>query len=174
MSASTTKYLYLRFFSNPKIERQLYAWIAKNKPSSIVEFGLGDATRAIRLIEVAQRCSKERISYCGIDMFEMSKDAGQLPLREAHKKLNKTGAHIRLLPGDPLSSLARSANAMQEVDLFVSTLSTAALSEAWFYVPRMLTAKSRFFLIDGTSMKHLNQAEVEHLARTARSQRKAA
>jgi hypothetical protein len=148
--ASTLQFLALAWFSRPAHERCLYRDLRRSGGTAIVELGVGDARRARRLIAVAGRyASGARISYAGIDLFEARPvDAPGLRLKEAHRELTRTGAHIRLVPGDPLSALARSANALTSTDLLVisADLDSASLERAWFYVPRMLHPGSRVFL----------------------------
>ena len=141
--ANAAKCFYLRFVSQPKHERTLYRWISKHRPTSIVEIGIHDAKRTERMIQVAASYSKgAKISYCGIDLFEMDPQPGSLSLREAHKRLAKLGASIRLLPGDPFSALSRSANAVANADMFVANRSVEEIGAAWFYVPRMLRSNA--------------------------------
>ena len=143
---SFLNFAYLTLLSKPAHERALYKVIRRLAPQSIVEIGVGLGVRAGRMIAVAQRyLPNEGIRYTGIDLFEARTESGTgLPLKEAHKRLKATGANIRVIPGDPLSALARSANALQSTDLLIVAADQDAqsLSNAWFYVPRMLHDKS--------------------------------
>jgi hypothetical protein len=66
--------------------------------------------------------------------------------------LIRTGAQLRLVPGDPLSALARCANSLANTDLLIISAGhdPAGLEPAWFYIPRMLHAGSLVFLEEQT------------------------
>ena len=103
-----------------------------------------------------------------------------MPLKVAHKRLKATGANVRVIPGDPLSALARTANGLQGTDLLViaADQDTQSLTNAWFYVPRMLHDKS-LVLIEDTSghqprFRTLTCTDVETLAKGSASTRRAA
>jgi hypothetical protein len=69
--AGLVKFLYLAYLSNPASERVLYRAIRSRQPSSIVELGVGDGRRAVRLISVARRYRLGgRVAYTAIDPFE--------------------------------------------------------------------------------------------------------
>ncbi len=79
-------------------------------------------------------------------MFE-GRPAGQpagLSLKEAHRVLHNTGARVQLVPGDPFSALARTANSLPDIDLMLldADHDVDSMSKAWFYVPRMLRESS--------------------------------
>lgn len=135
------KYVQLAWLSKPKAERLLYKEVRRRKVTRIVEVGMGTAERAASLIGVAQRYSPQaNISFTGIDWFE-ERDAGAppLPLIHAHRKLQLTGARVRLVPGFPPATLPQFANSLQRSDLILisSRLDDAALEPLWFYLPRM-------------------------------------
>ena len=69
---------------------------------------------------------------------------GKCGLKEAHHRLKRHGVHVHLIPGDPFSALARSANTLTGTDLIVirGDQATEALRRSWFYVPRMLHEQS--------------------------------
>ena len=179
---SFLKFAYLTLLSKPSHERAVFQAIRHAAPLSIVEIGVGLGVRATRMIAVAQRYRpEESIRYVGIDLFEARTTSGTgLPLKEAHKRLKATGANIRVIPGDPLSALARTANGLQSTDLLViaADQDTQSLTNAWFYVPRMLHDKSLVLLEDTSgvrpSFRSLNIAEVEKLAKGSASMRRAA
>lgn len=179
---SFLKFAYLTLLSKPSHERALYQAIRRSTPLSIVEVGVGLAVRSTRMIAVAQRYRPEgSIRYVGIDLFEARTEYGTgLPLKEAHKRLKATGANVRVVPGDPLSALARTANGLQSTDLLViaADQDTQSLTNAWFYVPRMLHDKS-LVLIEDTSgtkprFRSLSCDQVEKLAKGSASIRRAA
>lgn len=179
---SFLKFAYLTLLSKPSHERAVFQTIRHLKPSSIVEIGVGLGVRSTRMIAVAQRYRpEETIRYVGIDLFEARTQFGTgLPLKEAHKRLKATGANVRVIPGDPLSALARTANGLQSTDLVViaADQDTQSLTNAWFYLPRMLHDKSLVLIEDTSGQRHryrqLNSAEVENLAKGSASSRRAA
>ena len=65
------RYLYLAFFSKPAGDRPIYRHIRRHKSQRIMELGVGTLDRALRLIEVAAQAGPNRVSYTGIDLFEM-------------------------------------------------------------------------------------------------------
>ena len=179
---SFLKFAYLTLLSKPSHERALYQAIRRAKPLSIVEVGVGLGVRASRMIAVAGRFHPdEKMRYTGIDLFEARTESGTgLPLKEAHKRLKATGASIRVIPGDPLSALARSANGLQSTDLLVIAADQDAhsLKSAWFYVPRMLHDNSLVLIEDVSEsqpqFRCLTAEQVDSLARGGASTRRAA
>jgi predicted O-methyltransferase YrrM len=179
---SLLKFAYLTLLSKPAHERALYQAIRKSSPLSIVELGVGLGTRASRMIAAAQRYRPdEPIQYAGIDLFEARTESGTaLPLKEAHKRLKATGAKVHVIPGDPLSALARSANGLQGTDLLViaADQDVDSLANAWFYVPRMLHGSSLVLIEEATGdqprFRSLNLQDVEQLASGGASRRRAA
>jgi len=139
--------------------------------------GLGFGQRALRMIEMASRaCPDEPVRYVGVDLFEMrtAADGPGVTLKMAHRLLKASGAKIQLLPGDPFSALARSANSLPKIDLVVvsSRWDAANLAPAWFYVPRLLHDDSRVFVetqqAEGKpSMRLVSPDEVRALAGSA-------
>ena len=146
-TAGRLRYLYLAWLSGPGYERQLYRLIRRQQIRSIVEIGIGEARRALRMIEVAQGTAPiGPIRYTGIDAFE-SRASGEAPgltLKEAYRTLKPTGARVQVVPGDPLSALSRVANTLLGTELLIISADQdrAAIEQAWFYVPRMLVKRS--------------------------------
>lgn len=136
--------------SKPRCERQLYQRVQRLKPVRIVELGLGDGSRATRLIRLARRFSDETVHYCGIDLFE-ARSANPLPLKEVHNQLAKTDAKVRLVPGDVFSSLGRTANVLVNTDLMVidAVTSSQELEKAFHFFPRMLHESTSIARLDG-------------------------
>lgn len=183
-SASLLKFAYLALVSGPAHERKIYRAMRQHAPKSIVEIGIGCGLRAERMIAVALRyAGGERLRYAGIDLFE-ARPAGNLglSLKQAHQKLKATGVQVRLIPGDPLSALARSANALQGTDLLVISADQdqESLQRAWYYVPRMLQESSLVFIEHRksargkASLQVANYHEMERLAAAHASTRRAA
>lgn len=179
---SFVKSAYLSFFSKPAHERSLYRLINKHHPKSIVEVGVGKAIRATRMIQLASRfADNEKVCYTGIDLFEAREVVGSgLPLKEAHRVLKAAGARVKLIPGDPLSALSRSANALQGTDLLVVSADQDAdsLKQAWFYVPRMLKDDSLVVIEEssaaGASLQVVTSDVIDHLAGSTASVSRAA
>lgn len=145
-AANWFRYTFLAHLSRPKANRQLFRLAKRQQVCRIVEIGIGDLSRAVSLIEVAQRfAGDQKVWYTGIDMFD-ARQTGRAPLamKETYRILRATEANIRLVPGMPHMSLSAAANAHQNTDLILigSEISEADLRGAWFYVPRMLHAKS--------------------------------
>ncbi len=147
---SRLKYLHLAYFSKPLGQRCLHRAIRRYGVRRIVEIGVGDLRRAIRMIDLAARCAGDvrEIKYTGIDLFEArGDDRPPLMLKQAHKTLIATGAKIKLVPGNPFDGLSRTANTLLGTDLLLiaDDVDTAALEQAWFYVPRLLHERSAVF-----------------------------
>jgi hypothetical protein len=145
-SASWFRYTYLAHFSKPKSVRQLYRLVKRQQICRIVEIGISDLARSVSLVEVAQRyATGKTVLFTGIDLFEAR--TGEMPplsLKEAYRALHATGAKVRLAPGAAGASIAAAANAHQNTDLILIAASVADsdLESAWFYLPRMLHARS--------------------------------
>jgi len=177
-TTSRLKYLYLAYFSKPVADRVLYRAIQKHGFRSILEIGLGSTERSLRMIRLAQRrAGSEPVRFIAIDMFEARPaETRGLSLKEAHKLLKATGAHVQLIPGDPSSALARSANALGPLDLVIVSgdCNEASLSGAWFYMPRILHAASHLYIESpgardqGRPLRPMAASEVEQRAAVPR------
>lgn len=136
------KHLYLAYLSHPAIDRPIYKLIRRHRCRTILEIGMGQGQRASRMIDVALSRSTT-IEYIGVDLFEArtDEDGPGLRLKQMHQLLASSEAKVRLIPGDPFSALARSANQVGQVDLLVISddIDPDAMDRAWFYIPRMLT-----------------------------------
>ena len=180
---SLLKGLFLAYLSKPAGDRAAYRLIRRKHVRSIVEFGLGDARRAVRMIRLAQDSQDAGVSYTGIDLFELRPAQGdaRLSLKQVYQRLRSTGARIRLLPGDPLAALTRSANDLTGTDLVVISADqdAASLRRAWFYLPRMLGPQSTV-LVESTGdsgatvLRPLPPSEINSRAAATTSRRRAA
>ena len=113
------KYFFLSSFSNPSCDRVIYRAIKKIKATSILEIGVGNASRSERMIQVAKKFSGSGgVRYTGVDVFE-SADTGQITLKQCHQKLQAYSVKLQLVPGDIHSSLHRIANSHTRTDLVV-------------------------------------------------------
>ncbi|MEX0711258.1 MAG: hypothetical protein WD278_02845 [Pirellulales bacterium] len=133
--------IYLSYFSKPAQFRPLYRLIRKRRVRKILEIGVGTLERTVRMIELAGGRNGPA-SYTGIDLFELRSAAGRpgVPLKLAHRRLSRLAARARLIPGDPLTALARTANALGTFDLIVVSADQdpQSMSKAWFYLPRLI------------------------------------
>ncbi|MGY8770319.1 MAG: hypothetical protein ACKVH8_18025 [Pirellulales bacterium] len=149
------RYLYQSYCSKPEHERDFYRQIrragcAKNPSpvTQIVEIGVGNAERAVRLIRFAQQYADQAtIQYVGIDMFEGRPEQDGLKLKEAHKLLSSTGAKIKLVPGDAMMALPRVANGLADTDMIIiaEDQDRASVNAAWSWIPRMMNTTSQVF-----------------------------
>lgn len=142
---------HLAHMSKPAEDRPIYQEILKGQVTRILELGIGLGDRSVRLLEAAAHFHDAReIHYTGVDLFEgrePSLSAG-LSIKQAYRKLARTGAQIRLAPGDAFSAVARIANSLRELDLVVISGDQPAevLNRTWFYFPRMIDDQTQVFL----------------------------
>jgi hypothetical protein len=134
--------IWSAFFPTPTAEDALFCALAKRPPRRILEIGLGDGSRALRIIKLAKRRRRAEVHYVGVDPFELRPrgESPRLTLKSAYRLLRAAGAHVKLVPGDPFAALARTANTINQIDAVIigHDADTHALARAWFYVPRML------------------------------------
>ena len=177
-----SKVLYLKLFSKPAQDREVYRQIQKLRANSVVELGVGSCVRSKRIIAGLLRYHPiSEVHYTGIDLFESRPEPGTgMALKRAHQVLAETGVSVRLIPGDPYSALARSANALTGTDLIVidEIQNAASLAPAWFYIPRMIHDRSVVLLATAgreAKFRVVTASEVADLASEAsRSRRRAA
>jgi hypothetical protein len=159
----------------------IYRELRRQKARKIVEFGIGAGQRAVNLIELLKEFHDVgNIHYTGIDLFEAraAADGPGLSLRDAHRLLKPTGARVQLVPGTPVEALARVANGLKDVDAVIisAQYTLEQMLPAWFYLPRMTTAATRFFQestsATGTAVRVLTADEIARFA--AQGQRRAA
>lgn len=170
---------YLDYCSQPASDRVLYRAMRKRPVQKILELGIGAGQRTLRMLEIAVAGQPDsHVFYAGIDLFEArcEADGPGLSLKLAHQRLRGSGARVRLVPGDPFSALARTANEIGAVDLIVISADQdrQSLARAWFYFPRMLHAATRVFLEEGETsegaaqLSELSRAQIdERVALTA-------
>jgi predicted O-methyltransferase YrrM len=167
---SGVRVLYLALLSKPPHERAIFKTIRNLRANSVVEFGVGLGLRSQRMITMLRRNhDADDVHYVGIDLFE-ARAAGSpgMTLKQAHRSLAETGVQIRLVPGDPFSALARTANELTGTDLVVigADQDSASLREAWFYLPRMLHDQSLVLIeqADQSGFEVLNSQQVSQRA----------
>lgn len=176
MNVGWIRFAYWKYISKPAQDRLVYRLIDRGEVTSITEIGVGNGLRAERMIAFAQRHHRpDQIRYAGLDLFEARPaDSPGLSLKEAYRRLNSTGVQVRLIPGELLCGLLRSANTLLKTDLVVvnAEADPAAMEPAWFYFPRMLHEKSTVLLELGNvrpEFQPLNYSQVVELAKKAAS-----
>jgi hypothetical protein len=182
-AADLLRACYLSHFSRPSSDRVLFRTIRRHKVRRILEIGIGLGRRALRMIEMAQIGSGgEPVHYTGIDLFESRSpaDGPGLTVKAAHQLLAGSGARIRLVPGDLVTALARTANSLSGADLVVlsARLNPKSVARAWFYLPRVLNSHSQVFCEETsragvTVLRSLNPSEVARLTQEQSSCRAA-
>jgi hypothetical protein len=164
----------LRFFhwttlAKPACDRAIYKRIKRAKARSIVEIGLGDGSRAERVIQAAQKFGAGKsVKYTGIDLFDgRPTEEPSLKLIEMHKRLSTCGVKPQLVPGELSSAVRRIANSHTRTDILIISAGydADALETSWFFVPRMLHAGSTVMIQDKTegNFRCLARLDVERL-----------
>ena len=174
---------YLSYLSRPTRDRAIYREICRRRVQRILELGIGNGQRAMRMITLAGLFHRPRdVQYSGLDLFESrsAADGPGMSLKMAHRLLGQTGARIQLIPGDPYAGLAEWANRLGQIDLVIvsARLDPLSLDRAWFYVPRLLHDRTLLFQEQllpggGDSLRMVGPDEVRALA-TASVVRRAA
>ncbi len=169
--------IYLSYLSTPTSDHPIYRAICRQRARKILELGIGTGRRAVRMIRLAALFwPPGEIEFNGMDLFESrsSADGPGMSLKMAHRRLAQTGGRIKLIPGDPYTGLARSANSLGQLDLLVvsARLDPRSLARAWFYVPRLLGRGTQVFqeeLRPGgrTSLRLVASDEIRNLAASA-------
>ena len=144
------KCLYRVYFSRPKSSRILYRAVRDLRATRIVEFGITDPERSLKLIQMAVDMHQgpkgdAQISYTAIDSFDArSQSQSPLTLKQAHRYFNSSGAKVQFVPGLMSEGLARTANTLLGTDLVIFAEDAAPQSDSrlWFFLPRLLHAKS--------------------------------
>jgi hypothetical protein len=174
---SRLKIFYLSYLSKPSSDRPVYRAIIKKKPRRILELGIADGRRALRMIDAAARFTpRADIQYVGMDSFEdrTETDGPGMSLITAHRVLKRSNARIKLIPGDPLRNLARAANELGQIDLLIISPQAEAdrLNKVWYFVPRLLHPQTRIFLEQimpggGKFFQQISPREIEQWAAKA-------
>jgi hypothetical protein len=172
--------LYLVYLSQPRADRTVYQAIRRGPSQTILELGMGNGQRAVRMIALAtSQTGSARVSYTGVDPFEAC-DTPVLNLKAAYQQLRPTGVKLKLVPGMPMAVLPQVANGLGQFDLVVISVDalTGQTPRAWFYLQRLLLPTSLVLLeepADGgqTAFRPLQVAEIEARSLTNRT-RKAA
>lgn len=178
------KYCYWAYLAQPAADRAIYRALRQLKPKSIVELGIGKGLRTRRVMELSlQHAAADDLRYTGIDLFEARPESSPgMALKQAHTQLKSFGIKVQLVPGDPYSALARAANSLRSIDLFIISRDQdpESLEHAWFYFPRMLHPKSVVLLeVAGakpgeTRFQDVSHSEIATLASRHMRSRRAA
>lgn len=182
--ANQLRLFYLLYFAKPASDRIIHRAVYESRAGSLMEIGMGQCQRALRLIRIATMASPiSAIRYVGVDPFELREPhtGPGYCLKDAYRLLRKTQAQIQLLPGDPFSALARMANWLKPVDVLVVSagVDQRSMDRAWFYIPRILHDKSLVFRelripgSDRVQLRRLGRAQVERLGAAAQPRRAA-
>jgi hypothetical protein len=181
--AGILRSFYLCYLSKPQGLRPFYRLLRKHSHGrpvrKVAELGIGRGERTLRVLEFCEH--GDASTYTGIDLFEARQngDGPGLSLKEAHKLLAAKGVKVRLVPGDPYSALARTANSLAEQDLIyiAADQDRESLARAWFYVPRMLhdaTLICEETLVDGqTTVQVISHEEAARRAAAGKGRRAA-
>ena len=138
---SFLRQLYSCYLSKPASDRKLYRTAVQFEFRSVVEIGIASIERTCRVLELAHRFAEEPIQYTGIDLFESGvRGTNKIGLKVAHVEFKKTGAKVKLMPGDPFSCLSRSVNLLSGTDLLIlgRNVDEESMSRSWFYLPRLI------------------------------------
>jgi hypothetical protein len=175
--------LHLLYFSKPAFNRPLYRAIRRLQAKKIVELGVGDAKRGLRMIKTAQFASlSQNVHYVGIDRFEDRTDQNRqaIGLKEAYQLLRTSGAKVQLVPGNPPDALIALANSLGKIDVLIvpAELDWPSSARVWLFVPRMLHEQSLVFideqLTDGGRRLRLKSREEIDMLAAAAARRRAA
>ncbi len=177
------KLTYNSYLSHPASDRIIFRTIRRIRARRIVECGIGSTQRSRRMIETALLVSPgDEIHFTGIDQFESrtAADGPGVSLKLAHRQLSASGAKVKLIPGNPLSALARMANTLGNTDILIISArqNPVEMAAAWFFVPRILHAGSVVLkeeaLVGGRiSLKSISLAEIAKWAGKTRRKRAA-
>ncbi len=170
---SRLKSFHLRYLSKPKSDRILFRLVHRHACRSVVEVGLTDLTRTVKLLQGATWSRSERpVRYTGIDSFD-AREENQPPLtlKEAHRRLSAGSWKARLAPGPGRFVLRRLANELAETDLllFSSHERLEEDDDTWYYIPRMLH-ESSIVLVETVSAEgdaRFQRVSVEEIERRA-------
>lgn len=176
--ASRIKLFHLLHFSQPSSERLIYQIACETRCRRILEIGLDGARRAQRLLQTMAYWRElkgpealQPVEYLGIDLFE----AGNGPsLKDVYCLLRSGGAKVRLLPGEPLGTLARWSNEIGPVDLLLLSNSGGWQQSPrfWYFVPRLMSETSILLVEhrDGNNKAHwerLGHLQLDRLKKNA-------
>ena len=179
--ASRFRYIKNAYFSQTTHDRMLHRAMKRERWTNILQIGIGDAERTLKLIETGLLDGPlPDLRFTGIDLFETSAgDAPSLSLKAAHQLFRSRGIRVQLIPGDANSALARTANAMSGIDLVLISAGQKdeSLTRAWFYLPRVISPNCHIYreeTVDSELIwRQIESAELQQLAGTWKRRRAA-
>ncbi len=138
---------YYNTFKAPKRYHHLYDTIRAISAKSILEVGVWNGGRAVRMIEVAKEQTSQ-VSYFGYDLFEDLGEVGYIAElskrppteREVAALLKATGAEVKLFRGNTLETLCVSVETLPKIDfVFIDGgHSVKTIASDWSYIEKVL------------------------------------
>lgn len=164
--AQLLRYTRLAFFSKESTDRELFQTVRRRRVSRIVEVGIDAVERTAQALRLARDASGNvEVRYAGFDRFEeRGADQPALPLITAHRALGKTGATVRLTPGEPAAAVAAIANSLADTDLILvsGTLTAGRLAPLWPFLPRMCHPETVVLRAQDDAWEELDPAALDH------------
>ena len=148
----------------------VYKLIKKHKFRNFVEIGMGNGTRAVNLIRVAQKFSSTPgIRYTGVDLFEARPEGEPLQLIKMHRTLKAdSSVKSQLVPGGTKDAIPRIANSHVRTDMILISAGhdSEALVVNMTYLPRMLHSESLVLVQTkpNRAFEVFNRLDIEKLA----------
>lgn len=105
-------------------------WVQQRPVATILDLNLGDASRAVELVEAIVCASAPVPRYIAIDRFELP--GGSMPLRSFHQKLRCAGGQAVAIPGEPIDGLRQLARTIGAVDLILLDVPAELLQQPQF------------------------------------------
>lgn len=148
---SWTQRLYWRYFSKPVGQRGLFLHAIETPIGSILEIGIGSGERTKQVLSLCVPPEGvSQIRYAGVDAFESAKPGTpHLNLKAAHRMLAAFGVKAHLIPGEPVSALARVAHTVLPSDLVIidgewgtDSIQSRSIAE---WLPRLCHVQSTIF-----------------------------
>ena len=115
---------------------------------SVLEVGLGDASRCQRLMEwLFWQNPDVKLRYAAIDMFEAG---GGISLKQFHSTVTQQGAKPLPIPGDLITGLPRVVHTIGAVDLLILSEDIDSVSQPQIasFLERALHESSLIFATD--------------------------
>lgn len=145
--------LCLTRFSRPAAERPLVRHLLERPAVQLLELGVGSGERCCRLLKLMKQLSPgaER-RYVGVDLFEASTDGRpHAKLKDVYRMVAQEGVRPNLIPGEPLSSVARVAHTFHPSQLVVvdglglETIGEGGDLASW--IPRLVAEDGALFWV---------------------------
>lgn len=100
------------------VTRRTNAWtplLSGRQIGTILDTNLGDAARAVEVLQAIADATAPPPKYVAIDQFDLGN--GRLTLREFHQRIRREGGQPVAIPGDLLSGLRQLSQTLGAVDL---------------------------------------------------------